>query len=225
MTKTKIQIFSITSVEDAESVLSLGADHIGFIVGRVRAGRIITKKQAKEIVETTNSKGIRVMVPLTASFDEILSLTDYVGPEIVHISPYYADFPVSFIKELREKLHEKNVSLMCAIFVEDERSVEVALEIKDSVDYIKLDTKTFTGIGFSGKFHSWETSKEIVKKAHVPVFLAGGLSIENVCKAIEIVNPYGVDATSSLDLHPETGKKDLAKVKRFIENVRGCERM
>jgi len=118
---------------------------------------------------------------------------------------------------------------MCAIFVEKERSVEVASEIEDSVDYIKyyikLDTKTFTGIGFSGKFRSWETSREIVKKIHVPVFLAGGLSIENVCKAIETVNPCGVDATSSLDLHPETGEKDLAKVKRFIENVRGCERM
>ena len=112
--------------------------------------------------------------------------------------------------------------MMCAIFVEDKKSIRVASEIEDSVDYIILDTKTFTGIGFSGKFHSWETSREIVKKVHVPVFLAGGLSPENVCKAIETVNPCGVDATSSLDLRPETGEKDLAKVKRFIENVRGC---
>ena len=53
------------------------------------------------------------------------------------------------------------------------------------------------------------------------LYLAGGLSTENVAEAIRKVRPYAVDACSLLE--SSRGKKDPEKVRRFIENVRNYE--
>jgi Phosphoribosylanthranilate isomerase len=74
-------------------------------------------------------------------------------------------------------------------------------------------------IGSTGKPHDWSISKEIVKNSSIPVILSGGLSPENVGEAIRTVKPDGVDACTSLDMNSE-GRKDVEKVRRFIENAR-----
>jgi len=51
------------------------------------------------------------------------------------------------------------------------------------------------------------------------VMLAGGLGPENVRDAIDAVQPWAVDASSSLESAP--GVKDHAKVRAFVEAARG----
>ena len=53
-----------------------------------------------------------------------------------------------------------------------------------------------------------------------PYFLAGGLTPENVADAIERLQPYGVDASSSLE---SSGVKEKEKMAAFMEAVRGKE--
>lgn len=52
------------------------------------------------------------------------------------------------------------------------------------------------------------------------MILAGGLNPNNVSPAIKIVRLFVADAASSLDIRGSTGRKDLSKVKAFIEAVR-----
>ena len=51
------------------------------------------------------------------------------------------------------------------------------------------------------------------------VMLAGGLGPENVREAIELVEPWAVDASSSLESEP--GIKDHARVRAYVEAARG----
>jgi len=46
--------------------------------------------------------------------------------------------------------------------------------------------------------------------------------VENVAEAIRIVRPYGVDVASGIETKP--GKKDHARLKEFIDEIRRAER-
>ena len=52
----------------------------------------------------------------------------------------------------------------------------------------------------------------------MPVILSGGLTAENVARAIAVVRPYGVDVNSGVEVTP--GRKDHDKVRRFIDEAR-----
>ena len=74
--------------------------------------------------------------------------------------------------------------------------------------------------GGTGRVADWAVAREAVKRLP-QVFLAGGLSAENVADAISAVRPYAVDACSSLELSP--GKKDHARMKEFVAAVRAVK--
>jgi phosphoribosylanthranilate isomerase len=81
-----------------------------------------------------------------------------------------------------------------------------------------LDTRLEYKIGGTGKTHDWQISKEIVKTCKKSVFLAGGLTPENVIDAITKVNPYCVDVNSGVKAKPRI--KDHEKLRLFIQNAK-----
>ncbi|HEX9629991.1 MAG TPA: phosphoribosylanthranilate isomerase, partial [Pyrinomonadaceae bacterium] len=83
---------------------------------------------------------------------------------------------------------------------------------------ILLDSFDFHVRGGSGKVFDWSLARrtgELVPK----LILAGGLGPENVAEAVASVQPYAVDACSSLESSP--GRKDIARVRAFIAAIRG----
>ena len=97
-----------------------------------------------------------------------------------------------------------------------EKLIKEISKFKNLVDYFLLDTYKDNVYGGTGETFSWETIHDFGK--YFPVILAGGLSPENVKEAINIVKPFGVDASSKLEVEP--GKKDIKKVSEFIKNVK-----
>ncbi|MEM3423739.1 MAG: phosphoribosylanthranilate isomerase, partial [Nitrososphaeria archaeon] len=76
-------------------------------------------------------------------------------------------------------------------------------------------SRTPDRLGGTGLTHDWEISAEIVKTVKIPVILAGGLTPDNVKKAIKKVKPFGVDVNTGVK--DSNGYKDPEKVKLFVK--------
>ncbi|CDR99849.1 probable anthranilate synthase component II [Sporisorium scitamineum] len=92
-----------------------------------------------------------------------------------------------------------------------------------------LDTAAVGGDGGTGVSFDWSIARQ-VREADplpgvvggsalrpMPILLAGGLTADNVGKAIETARPFAVDTSSGVETD---GKKDLLKIKNFIKAVR-----
>jgi len=230
MSRMVVQIYSMTSPEEAAMVSSLGADHVGMMVWLKKTHfPILSIKRAKRIAREVAGGSKVVIIPTTHNLDEIIEIVENVAPDYVQIASYqsYMDFN-SFIL-LSEKLRSGGAKVIKVIPVNGYKSIEMALLYERCCDVIMTDSagkppfphaRGF--IGGTGKTHNWKVSAEIRKRIKKPLILAGGLSPENVRTAIKEVFPWGVDAASSLNF-VGTYKKDPRKVKAFIEAVRSIE--
>lgn len=86
---------------------------------------------------------------------------------------------------------------------------------------VLLDAWHPTEPGGTGHTADWERAAGLALEG--PVVLAGGLTPSNVTDAIARVRPWGVDASSGLEVAP--GRKEPALVRAFIEATRGAARV
>ena len=223
-----IQIYAVTNKSDALALCEMGVDHIGIVAsgkGDFKHG-IVSREEAKHLTTVVKDYGkIASLIVDTTKPEEIMLWIESVRPNIFHLC---REVPIKKLSLLKNLLNDEGVSLMYAIPVKDASSIEYAESIQEYADFIMLDSpfksKQMPGfVGASGRTHDWTISARIVQTVYKPVILGGGLSPDNVQDAIKIVHPFGVDAKSSLDLPDGYGKKDLSKVREFIEKVRSIE--
>ncbi len=90
------------------------------------------------------------------------------------------------------------------------------------VDALLLDSSLYGG---SGVVSDWSHCAEIVRRSPLPVFLAGGLTADNVAQAIAQVRPFGVDVENGVSSRMPDGLrlKNLLKCRTFIERVREAD--
>ncbi|MBL8046856.1 MAG: phosphoribosylanthranilate isomerase [Anaerolineales bacterium] len=79
-----------------------------------------------------------------------------------------------------------------------------------------VDAYSSTHYGGTGHTADWRAAQPLA--AQYPLFLAGGLTPENVADAIQQVQPWGVDVASGVESAP--GVKDHLKIKLFVENAK-----
>ncbi len=90
-------------------------------------------------------------------------------------------------------------------------------EVVDRIHLTLLDKQVKGALGGTGHTFDWDIASEIAKRH--PVFLAGGLTPDNVRLAISAVQPWGVDVSSGVETD---GVKDTAKITAFADMVRGA---
>jgi len=84
-----------------------------------------------------------------------------------------------------------------------------------------LDAWAPDAAGGTGKTFDWELAERAAALG-VPVIVSGGLGPGNVEDAVRRIRPYGVDAASGVESSP--GRKDVEKVRLFIERARFADR-
>ncbi len=105
-----------------------------------------------------------------------------------------------------------------AFRVRDETSLQEIADYPHAVGAVLLDAYHESALGGAGVTFNWELARRAREFTNRPLFLAGGLTADNVTEALDAVQPYGVDVSSGVESTP--GIKDHAKMRAFIHAVR-----
>ena len=212
MNRVRVKICGITSVKDLNIAIEAGADAIGMVVDVAQSPRNITITQAKEIIKATPLFIDTVVVTVPEDIDHLVKINKELKPRILQIHGLEDSY-----HKIRDKL--PYVQLFGAVRVKPGLKIEWVVKFTSYLDAILLDSYVPDKKGGSGVIHDWEISKRIKNAvAPTPLILAGGLTPQNIKKAINTVKPNGVDVSSGVEASP--GIKDRDKVFEFVKNAK-----
>lgn len=205
---TKVKICGITNLEDGLLSAKFGADALGFNFYE-KSLRYISPENAREIIEQLPQEVLKVGVFVNETLEKIIEIAETAKLDALQL---HGEETPEFICELKEKT---DLEIIKAFRVSPEFKPEDVLEYK--ADAILLDAYSRHEHGGTGETFDWEIAKK-VREIFPKMYLAGGLSPENIANAVFEVTPFAVDACSLLEF--EKGIKDSKKVKEFISAVK-----
>jgi len=199
---TRVKLCGMTSAEDVRALLEIKPDYAGFILsGGFR--RSIELERFRELSAMLEGSGIsRVGVFVNEPPERI---AEVFAPELDLIQLHGSE-DGEYILTLK-KLTDKPI--IKAFTIKSAEDIRAAQE--SPADYVLLDSGKGTGNAFD---HS------LIRDMGRPYLLAGGLTPENVGKAVKRFAPFGVDASSSLETD---GKKDKSKMSAFTSAARSSD--
>lgn len=187
----RIKICGITRPEDAQYAEQMGADAIGVVLFS-DSKRSVSLERAKEIFGAVGPFTATVAVTHTRSESDLAQIIA-LHPTAIQIShPFVFDTP-------------PGPGVIRVIGRGDPLPGDASAVIVD---------ESHGG----GKPFDRGYARETVMRSRVPVILAGGLTPENVGRAIREVRPYAVDVASGVEVSP--GIKDHGKIQAFIAACR-----
>jgi phosphoribosylanthranilate isomerase len=195
-----VKICGITRAEDADLAVELGATALGFVFWQ-GSPRFISEASARDIVRRNAGRVKSVGVFVDQSLEDVARTMDVVGLDVAQLhgteSPDYCRL--------------LNRPVIKAIGLQD--GEPAALDGFDPDMLILVDAHDASRHGGTGRTVNWDSARRIA--AMRKTILAGGLTPENIARAVETVRPYGVDVSSGVEAAP--GVKDAGRVRRFFE--------
>lgn len=216
--KAVIQIAGIADAEEARLVAACGADLLGFPLGKVRDKSDADAEEAGRIIRGLRLPVRSVLITYSTDAGEIARTCRQIGAAGVQL---HGAVEIPEFRRLRTLCPQLFVVKTLAVgktalpgLIEEMKVFE------NDVDAFLTDTfDAATGRwGATGKTHDWAISRAIVERSARPVILAGGLTPENVARAIREVRPSGVDAHTGVE--DAAGRKDPALLRDFVSRAR-----
>jgi len=212
----RIKICCIQSIEEAKLAIKYGASALGFVSSMPSGPGVISEDLIEKIISQVPSPIGTFLLTSKTDIQTIIEQQKKTKANTIQICDRLIN---GNHQELKKNL--PGISIVQVIHVNNERSVEEAINIVPNVDSILLDSGNQSlktkELGGTGRVHNWELSRAIVENIEKPVFLAGGLNPENIADAINKVKPFGVDVCSGVRVD---GKLNEEKLSGFIFNIR-----
>jgi len=207
----KVKICGNTRVEDARLAASLGADYLGVIFAESK--RRVSTETAQSIIQALSDFKNFVAVFSNQPKDEVERIVHDLGIRIL-------------------QFHGEETALYCQYFMDKGYEVIKTFRIKDrmslkrideyNVSAFLFDTYASEAKGGTGLPFDWNLIEDR-PFVHEKLFLAGGLNVRNVRKAIQKIRPFAVDVASGVEKGP--GEKDPKLLEEFIRIVKEEERV
>ena len=203
--KTRVKICGITNLRDAQDAVDNGADAIGFNF-YPGSKRYISPSDAALVSAQIPMRVEKIGVFVNSTLEEMLEIENEIQLDSVQL---HGDESPEFIENVRA---ESEASIIKAVRID--AGFDPTDILKYKADAILLDAFSESERGGTGQTFDWTIAKKCVELVD-QVYLAGGLSPDNVADAIRTVRPFAVDVASGVESLP--GKKDPAKVSAFIK--------
>lgn len=210
------KICGISNKIDAMNAIESGADAIGFVMG----GKVLPvevephAQTVREIIKSFPKEVDSFVVTHLTEVNDILALADYVNSTGIQVSE---DIGLQKLIALRNMTKKKIIKTI----VVGDNAFEDLEKYQDYCDYILLDTRFGGYTGGTGVTNDWNKCSRLVKASKKPVFLAGGLNIDNLRDALKTVEPAGADVSTGISTYSEDylrkDRKDPEKIHTFID--------
>lgn len=218
MARLQVKICCIASEHEARLALASGADALGLVSEMPSGPGVLPEHEIAAIVAALGPGVDCFLLTARTDPDEIVAEQRRTGVTTLQLCDLLEGDAHA---ALRAAL--PGVRLVQVVHVEDERALERALRVAAGCDALLLDSgrpgAASRELGGTGRVHDWALSREIVRRASVPVYLAGGLGPDNVADAIARVRPFGVDLCSGVR---RDGRLDPVSLRRFFDAVAGA---
>lgn len=197
---TRVKLCGLKSLKDIEIVNRLKPEYVGFVMWE-KSHRNVSRETLSVLKDALNSdiKAVGVFVD-----EEPETIAALINDRLIDVAQLHGNEDNNYIQKLKSMISGDTTVIKA--FKVDEDNVKKSID--SLADIVLFDPGKGDGMTFS-----WE----ILKGYDRPYFLAGGLTPENVSKAIELLKPYAVDVSSGI----ETDKvKDEIKATAFVNAVR-----
>lgn len=203
-----VKICGLTSAEDARVAVEAGADAVGFVFWP-KSPRAVDAATVRAIAATLPPSIVRVGVFVDASPEEMARVADEARLDLLQLHGDEAPAAVGALCRPAWK----------ALRVGPGFTARDAARWTGRVAGLLLDTRSAAAPGGTGESFDWTLAAR-ARESTGFLMLAGGLTPENVERAIGLARPDGVDVSSGVESAP--GRKDAGKVRAFVSAVRGA---
>lgn len=201
----QVKVCGLTRVEEALACVELGVHAIGCVFYPL-SPRHVTEQQARSICLGLPAHVWSVGVFVNATLSSILHTVECCGLRAVQLHGNES-------KTLVQQLRRAGLLVVKAVFVNGTPAPENAARFGASAYLMENGGGRLPG----GNALRWNWGTAARFGRQLPLILAGGLNAENVTEGIEVAMPDAVDVSSGVEASP--GRKDMAKVKQFLEAV------
>lgn len=199
----RVKICGLTRPQDVEAAVACGADAIG-LVFYAPSPRAVDLEQA------------RILAAKVPAFVAVTGL--FVNPERDYVEAVLDAVPLDLLQfhgdESPEFCQSFGRRWIKAVRVREPGQIEQAFADYHQASGLLVDAWDPNRYGGTGQSFNWSL---IPENRPLPLILAGGLSSDNVARAIEQVRPWAVDVSGGVE--ESKGKKDATKLSQFFKEV------
>ena len=214
--RVDIKFCGMTQRADAQHAVSLGARYVGVIFAG--GPRMLTVDQAHDVFRDIPRAVHRVGVFAEQSSRDIARIAERLGLDVVQL---HSSATPARIKELRGDFPG---DIWPVVRVVDGELPIGFSELLEAADAVLLDAFSPLALGGTGVALPWRALSDDLRqrRGDTPIILAGGLTPDNVSRAIGDLAPNVVDVSSGVESAP--GIKDHQRMRAFRDAVTGASR-
>lgn len=211
----RIKICCIADLPEAELAGRAGADFLGFVGPMPDGPGILTHDAMRAVVARFSPPPEPVLLTSAPTAEGIVADAAAVGVTTVQVVRHIAPAEAA-------KLAQTSLTVLQVVHVEGPDAIDLISVYAPHCDAFLLDSgrPSKGSLGGTGRVHDWAVSTAFVARSPRPVFLAGGLTPENVAEAVQRVRPDGLDVCSGLRVDGRLMPNRLAE---FVTRSRAAE--